>query len=90
MIKQTEKGVLLEIRVKPNSRKFGFSRKGGKLILEVTSPPKEGKANAEIIRELKKMFRKEVVILKGFRSRDKIIFVNGAASEDLKNRTGLS
>lgn len=89
MIRQTENGVLLEVKVKPNSKRFALSRKGDQLILEVTSPPKEGKANSEIIRELKKMFRKEVLILKGFKSREKIIFLNGAASGDLKNRTGL-
>ena len=90
MIKQTENGVLLEVKVKPNSKKFGFVRKGGKLILEVTSPPKEGKANAEIIRGLKRVLGKDVEIFKGLKSREKIIFVNGAASEDIKNRTGLS
>ncbi|NIO22895.1 MAG: YggU family protein [Candidatus Aenigmarchaeota archaeon] len=84
MIRQTEKGVLLEVRVKPNSKRFALIRKGDQLILEVTSPPREGRANLEIVRELKRRLGKDVEIVKGFKSREKVILVKNAKKEDLE------
>ncbi len=86
MIKQTENGVLIEIRVKPNSKRFCLTKKGDQLILEVMSPPKEGKANLEIAKELKRMFRKDVEIVKGFKGREKVILVKGAELWEIEDR----
>ena len=84
MIKQTERGVMIELRVKPNSKSFGFVRKGDQLILEVTSPPKEGKANLEIVKGLKRMFGKDVKIIKGFKSREKLVLIKDLKSNELE------
>ena len=85
MIRQTENGVLLEVRVKPSSKRFALSEKDGQLILEVTSPPKEGKANLEIVRALKKMFGKDVEIVKGFKSKSKIILIKGMKTGEFRS-----
>ena len=82
-IKQTGNGVLIRVRVKPDSKRFALARKGGQLILEVTSPPKEGKANLEIVKGLKRMFGKDVEIVKGFRSREKVVLIKGSKKEEI-------
>ncbi len=84
MLKQTKNGVLIEVRVKPNSKRFALLRKGEKLILEVTSPPREGEANLEIIKGLKRMFGRNVEIVKGPKSRNKVILVSGAALQEIE------
>lgn len=84
MIKQTENGVLIGVRVKPNSKRFALSRKGDQLILEVVSPPKEGKANLEIVRGLKRIFGKDVEIVKGLKSKEKVILVRNTNKEEIE------
>ncbi|MCK5023265.1 MAG: YggU family protein [Candidatus Aenigmarchaeota archaeon] len=84
MIKQIQNGVLIKVRVKTNSKSFGFVDKKDQLILEVKSPPKEGKANTEIVKELRKMFGKDVEIVKGLKGKDKIILVKNAKIEEIK------
>lgn len=82
-MKQAGNDVILEARVKPNSGRFGIKKKGEHLIIEVVSPPREGKANAEIIKELGRITGKEIRIIRGFRSRDKVILVKGAELEEI-------
>jgi len=84
MIRQTGKGVLLEVRVKPNSKRFALYEKEGRFVLEVTSPPRKGRANLEIVRELKRRFGEEVEIVKGFKKRDKVILIKNLRKEDLE------
>ena len=85
MMKQTGEGVLIEVRVKTNAKSFALYEKDGKLILEVTSPPQEGKANLEIVKGLKKLFGRDVEILRGFKGRDKTILIRGARLEEINS-----
>lgn len=79
-LKETLEGTVLKIKVKPDSGSFGFSGD----ILELKSRPEGGKANMEILKGLKKLFGKEVLILSGFKSREKVILVKGAGIEDVR------
>ncbi len=83
MIKQTENGVLIGVRIKPNSKRFALSRKDDQLILEITSPPKEGRANTEIVKGLKRIFGRDVEIVKGFKGREKVILVRNARDAEI-------
>ena len=85
MIKEIAGGVLLEVRVKTSSSRFALYEKGGRLILEVTSPPHEGKANLEIVKELRRMTHKDVEIISGFRAKDKVILVRGAEAGEIEH-----
>ncbi len=81
MIRQTDGGVIMEVRVKTGSHRFALYRKNGRLIIEITSPPREGKANLEIVKGLKRLFGKDVEIVRGLRSRDKVILIRNATAE---------
>jgi len=82
-IKTHPKGVIIDVRVKTNSPRFSFSSD----LIEVRSPPQEGKANTEIIKNLKKLTGKDVEILKGLKSKNKLILIKKASEEEVKRLT---
>ena len=77
-------GVLVKVKVKPHSNHFRIKRERKGLVLEVKSPPIKGKANREIKEEFQKNWGKEVEILKGFRSKNKIILIKKARIEEIE------
>ena len=46
------------------------------LMVETTSNPEKGKANREIIKELKKFFKSETKIISGFKGKEKIVEIS--------------
>jgi len=83
-IRQVQNGVILEIKARPGSG--GFSVKLGKDEITVTtkSPPEGGKANQEIVKNLMKILRRDVRIIRGLKSRHKEIFVAGASTQEVE------
>lgn len=69
------------VRVKPGARREAVGgRYGDALVVAVTAPAVEGKANDALRRTLAKAFgvrRQDVVIVTGERSRDKVVEVPG-------------
>jgi uncharacterized protein len=53
--------------------KVRFDEDENLLLVEIKSNPEKGKANMEIIKKLKKYFKKEIEIISGFKSKEKII-----------------
>ena len=68
-----------KITVKPNSRKNEIKRcDDGTLIIRVSVPPIEGKANEKVIEVLSEYFDKPkrcISIISGFKGKNKIIEV---------------
>ena len=65
--------MIIHARIRTNQKKFSIE-KGKPWVISVKSPPERGMANAEIIMELSK-FYKDVRILKGLKSKKKLIFL---------------
>ncbi len=66
----------LLVIVKPNSPKtevIGYDKNKKALRIALHAKPEQGKANIELIRFLKKRLKKEVKILNGFTSKQKLI-----------------
>ncbi len=84
MMRKTKNGLLIEIHVKTNARRFRVYEKGDRLIVEVVSPPREGKANAEIIKELKKLFRRDVKVVRGFGQNRKLVLIRDANEKSVQ------
>lgn len=63
--------MLVDITVVPNSPKFRIARKDGAVKIYLRSPAEKNKANAELMRELEKIFGKPVRIVSGATSRKK-------------------
>ncbi|MFH1234366.1 MAG: DUF167 domain-containing protein [Candidatus Diapherotrites archaeon] len=86
-LRETRNGVTLKIRVSPNSKKFGlkgFDPWTGSLSVSVSEPPEKGKANAEIEKELGKIFGKKTKIISGQHSRTKTVEVQASKEEMLR------
>ena len=69
--KQVKGGVLLEVRVKPNSNLTMLYKKDDNLLLELQSPPEDNKANIEALKYLKRLFGCEVALVHGQKSKIK-------------------
>lgn len=63
------------VKVKPHSGKQEVREKDGILEVSLKSLPEDGKANEELIKVLRKHFKRNVKIKSGFTSRRKIIEV---------------
>ena len=64
----------IKITVKPNSSKNEIIEVSDcEYRANIKAPPQEGKANKELIKVLKKYFKKDVRIITGFKSREKIV-----------------
>lgn len=90
MQKSSDKKTLItNIKVEPRSSRAGIvGHYGDSLKVRLTSPPVEGKANKELIEVLAKEFgirKKDVVIISGRKSKNKIVRLNGVTNiEDRK------
>ena len=84
-------GAALTIRVTPRSRKTEFSGilDDGTLRIRISAPPREGKANKELIKFLSKILKvrkKQIEIVAGEKSLDKIVSVLDLSAEQVQKR----
>jgi uncharacterized protein len=66
----------INVRVIPNAKKNRVEAETGRLKVHLTAPPQDGKAN-ELLRELLAEYygikRKQILLVRGAKSRDKIV-----------------
>ena len=65
-----------KVHVKPNSSKneiVNFDKDNKLLVVKIAAVPDKDKANKELIKFLSKKLKKKVNILKGLKSREKLI-----------------
>jgi hypothetical protein len=70
--------MIIQVKVKPNSRTEEVSQESDSFTVKVKEPPREGKANQAVIRLLAEHFgvpKSHVRILVGFSSKTKVIEV---------------
>jgi uncharacterized protein (TIGR00251 family) len=72
---RTDKGVILNVYVKPNSREFKIEAEDDELVVHCKESPVKGKVNRELIRELSKVFKKRMEIVSGFTSKQKKVLI---------------
>ena len=84
--KEVQNGVVIKIRVKPHARRFGIKKIEDQIIVEVKNPPVKGKANEDVIRGLSSFFAKPVQLLKGHKSKQKIVLVQGITLPEVQAR----
>lgn len=74
----------LKIRVVPNSNQFKLKETKDGFVIYTKSKAEKGKANIEIVQELKRRLRREVRILSGVKSRKKVVEIGGEEKEILE------
>ncbi|MFC1559840.1 DUF167 domain-containing protein [Candidatus Margulisiibacteriota bacterium] len=89
---EEKSAVLFQVKVQPKSSvNKVVGQEGGKLKVRITSPPVEGKVNSALVDLLAVFFgvkRSSIGIVKGLKSRSKIVRVEGLSREDLTERIG--
>ena len=85
MIKQTDEGILANIKIVPNSSKNEIVLEEEFVKVKITAQPIEGKANKALIEFLSKKFKipkTSIEIVKGETTKEKTIFFK--TSDDVK------
>ena len=75
----------LDIRVQPRAKRNVIEADGKRITVRVTAPPEGGKANDAVVALLAKRLRvpkRSVRILRGHKSRDKRICIEGISSKN--------
>jgi len=91
MIKQTEEGILANIKIVPNSSKNEIVLEEEFVKVKITAQPIEGKANKALIEFLAKKFKipkTSIEIVKGETTKEKTIYFK--TSDDVKQVLILS
>lgn len=78
--KDYKKGVLVKIIVKPNSssKKFIQEINDEYILLNLNSPPQDGRANKELIKRLSKLLKitsGKITIVSGVKSKEKSVYI---------------
>jgi uncharacterized protein (TIGR00251 family) len=84
-ITETKEGCILEVSVKPRSRQFEILLEADEIVIRCREEPVEGKVNKELIKELSRLFHRQVELVFGFTSKNKKLFVRGASKSDIVN-----
>ena len=78
------------MRVQPRARRDEIvGERAGAVLVRVTAPPVEGKANAALCRLLAKRLglpRGKVAIVRGGSARDKLVEIDGLETEEVRRK----
>jgi uncharacterized protein (TIGR00251 family) len=80
---KTAQGVVLGVRVKPNSKKFRVELDGDEVVVSCREAPVKGKVNKELLKQLSRLFNRKVEIASGFTSRQKKILIRNIEAEEV-------
>ena len=86
--------LILRLYIQPGAARTGWGGRhgGSELKLRVAAPPVEGKANAAVANLLSRILgvrRSQITILRGVRSRDKVLRVEGLSREETEERLAM-
>jgi len=91
-IQETDNGIRVEIKVQPRSSRNQISgEQDGALKVKLTAPPVEGAANQALIDFLAhtlKIPKKNIILLRGETSRNKLIEILAISKEDFLSKAG--
>lgn len=92
ILEKKKNGTLLKTKVKPNSQNFKIDEINpwrNQLKIKVTSKPEKGKANRELLNELKTNLNKKIKITVGKKSREKKLLIENITPEEVIQKLNL-
>ena len=93
MLSTDTDGVLVAVRVKPRAPAAKVEgERGGRLLVAVTAPPVDGKANDAVCRLLAKTLGVaggRVSVVSGERARDKLVRIDGVQLAEVAGTLGI-
>ena len=87
MVKETKDGLIVNIKIAPNSKKNEIIREEEFVKIKITAQPIDGKANKALVEFLSKNFKipkTSIKILKGETSKEKTILFETQNDEKIK------
>ena len=87
---KTAQGIVLDVYVKPNSKKFQIKTEEDKLVVFCRETPVKGRVNRELMKELSRLFKRRVEIVSGFSSRQKKILIRDIEAKEVKQILGVA
>jgi len=87
---KTAQGIVLDVYVKPNSKKFQIQTEEDKLVVFCRETPVKGRVNRELMKELSRLFKRRVEIVSGFSSRQKRILVRDIEAKEVEQILGVA
>jgi uncharacterized protein (TIGR00251 family) len=89
-LSEADGATLVRVRLQPRASRDGIAgERAGTLVVRVTAPPVDGRANDALCRLLAKaagVAQSRVKVVRGASARDKVVRVEGAAALDLRGR----
>ena len=83
-ITETKEGSIIEVFVRPKSRKFRIAVEADEIVVFCTEEPVKGRVNKEIIKELSRLLKKRVQLVSGFASRQKRILIQDMSKHEVE------
>ena len=83
---------MLEVRVQPRAKENEIVVRDGRVVVRVTAPPTEGRANAAVCALLARSLglpKRAVQVERGATSRDKVVSIDGMDEREVKRCLGL-
>jgi hypothetical protein len=90
MIKKTKDGIIVNIKISPNSKKNEIIKENESIKIKITAQPIDGKANKAVIEYLSKNFKipkTSIEIIKGETSKEKTILFKTYDNEKIESLT---
>ncbi len=92
-VREHPRGCVIDVRVHPSSPRRGIDAgRGGRVQVFVHSPPREGRANKEVLKELAAALDiapSRLELLRGQASRDKTVLARGISAAEAMSRLEL-
>jgi len=90
----SEKGTFVRVIVKPNAKdnQLLADKNPNALVINLSSPAREGKANSELVKRLSKLLRvstSAIRLVAGHKSREKILLIVGLSAEEVEQKLSL-
>ena len=83
-ITQSKNGIILEVLIKPKSRKFEILLEEDELIVRCTEEPFKGKVNKELLKNLARLFHTNVEIVSGATSKQKRLLLRNIEKSEVE------
>ena len=80
---ETAEGVVLEVYVKPNSKRFWVESEGDELVVSCREAPVKGRVNRELVKELSRLFNRRGELVSGFSSRRKRVLIGNIEADEV-------
>jgi uncharacterized protein (TIGR00251 family) len=79
---ETKQGIVLEVSVKPESRDFKVIVEGEEVVVFCRETPVKGKVNKELVKNLSKLFHREIELVSGFASKRKRLLIKNVGKTE--------